>query len=38
MSSRGAGREDEREPKHRFCAVSTEPDIGLGPTNHEIMT
>ena len=22
----------------RLCAVSTEPHVGLGPTNHEIMT
>ena len=30
-------RERERIPS-RFSTVSTEPDAGLGPTNHEIVT
>ena len=30
-------REGERIPS-RLCAVSTEPDMGLEPTNREIMT
>ena len=30
-------RERERIPS-RFCTVSTEPDVGLEPTNSEIMT
>ena len=33
----GEGRERERTPG-RLCTVSTEPDMGLDPTNHEIMT
>ena len=36
-ASRGGGRERERIPG-RLRAVSTEPDAGLEPTNHEIMT
>ena len=33
-------REGDRESKaaSRLQAVSTEPDVGLKPTNHEIMT
>ena len=32
-------REKERQRiPSRFCAVSTEPDVGLEPTNHEITT
>ena len=36
----GAGREGDREnPKQApHCTVSTEPDSGLEPTNHEILT
>ena len=33
----GAGREGKRIPS-RLQTVSTEPDAGLKPTNHEIMT
>ena len=36
----GRGRETEREGERipsRLCAVSTEPNAGLDPTNHEIM-
>ena len=33
----GVGRGGERIPS-RLCTVSTEPDMGLDPTNHEIMT
>ena len=33
----GAGREAGRIPS-RLRAVSTEPDAGLEPVNHEIMT
>ena len=32
--SRGGGERGERESQ----AVSTEPDVGLEPTNHEIIT
>ena len=31
-------RETESEAGSRFRAVSTEPDAGLEPTDHEIMT
>ena len=37
----GAEREVERERERnpsRLLAVSTEPNVGLVPTNHEIMT
>ena len=36
---RGRGREGdtESEASSRLCAVSTEPDVGLKPMNHEIM-
>ena len=36
----GRGREGdtELEAASRICAVSTEPDVGLEPTSHEIMT
>ena len=40
-SARKWGRGRERGRKRipsRFCAVSTETDLGLEPTNHEIMT
>ena len=39
MLERDTGRErgKERIPR-RLCAVSTEPDAGLDPTNYEIMT
>ena len=33
----GAEREGERIPS-RLCTVSVEPDAGLKPVNHEIMT
>ena len=40
MSGLGAEREGdtESEAASRLQAVSTEPDVGLEPTNHEIMT
>ena len=40
MSGGGAkrDRDTESEVGSRFPAVSTEPDTGLEPTNHEIMT
>ena len=40
MSWGGAEREGdaESEPGSRLGAVSTEPDAGLEPMNHEIMT
>ena len=37
----GRGRERQRERERipsRLCAVSAEPDVGLDPTNHEVMT
>ena len=35
----GRGRERKRERiSSRLCTVSTEPDVGLGLTNHKIMT
>ena len=38
-SEQGRGRERERETiPSRFHAISTEPDVGLEPTNQEIMT
>ena len=36
-SAGGAKREGERIPS-RLSVVSTEPDVGLDPTNQEIMT
>ena len=40
MSREGAEREGDTECEEgsRLRAVSTEPDVGLEPTNHEIMT
>ena len=40
MSEGGAEREGDTESKtgSRLRAVSTEPDVGLEPTNREIMT
>ena len=42
MSRRGAERDRDTESKSgagsRLGAVSTEPDVGLEPTNGEIMT
>ena len=40
MSREGAEREGDKESKagSRFLAVITEPDMGLEPTNCEIMT
>ena len=40
MSGGGAEREGDRESEtaSRLQAVSTEPDAGLKPMNHEIMT
>ena len=38
MSEGGAERETESEAGSRLWAVSTEPDVGLEPTNWEIMT
>ena len=40
-SERGEGQREgdtESEPGSRLRAVSTEPDVGLEPTNGEIMT
>ena len=37
MSRGGADREAERIPS-RLSTVSVEPNVGLGPMNHEIMT
>ena len=40
VSGGGAEREGDAESEagSRLQAVSTEPDVGLEPTNHEIMT
>ena len=40
MSGRGGEKEGDREliAGSRLCAVSTEPNAGLKPTNCEIMT
>ena len=38
MSREGAEREGERDFSSRLQTVSTEPDMGLEPMNHEIMT
>ena len=40
MSGLGAEREGDTESEavSRLQAVGTEPDVGLEPTNHEIMT
>ena len=39
MSRGGAMREEERERiPSRLCTASTEPDVGLEPTNCDIMT
>ena len=40
MSGGGAEREGDTESEagFRLRAISTEPSVGLGPTNHEIMT
>ena len=40
MSERGAEREGDTESEagSRFQAVSTEPDMGLEPTDREIVT
>ena len=40
MSGGGPEREGDTESEagSRLRAVSTEPDVGLEPTNHEIMT
>ena len=38
VSVGGAEREGERERiPSRLCTISTEPDAGLEPMNHEIM-
>ena len=37
-SGRGAERESDSKAGSRLWAVSTEPDMGLEPTNHEITT
>ena len=39
-SKQGRGREGDTESEagSRLRAVSTEPDVGLEPTNHEITT
>ena len=40
MSGGGEEREGDTDSEagYRLLAVSTEPDLGLNPTNHEIMT
>ena len=40
MSRGGAGREGDTDSEagSRFLAVSTDPDVGLEPTNCEIMS
>ena len=38
VSGGRAEREGDRESQAGSAAVSTEPDVGLKPTNHEIMT
>ena len=40
MSRGGAEKEGDTEPEagSRFWAVSTEPEAGLEPTDHELMT
>ena len=40
MSRGGERKRETQNPKQfsRLWAVSTEPDVGLKPTNHEIMT
>ena len=35
---RGREREKGERIPSRLCTVSAEPDVGLDPTNHEIMT
>ena len=37
--NQGRGREGDTEPEagSRFCVVSTEPEMGLEPTDREIM-
>ena len=37
-SGGGAERDTQSEAGSRLRAVSTEPDVGLEPTSHEIMT
>ena len=38
MGGAEAEGDTESEPGSRLCVVSTEPDVGLELTNHEIMT
>ena len=38
MVREGAEREERERVPSRLLSVSTEPDAGLDPTNHEIMT
>ena len=38
MSGGEADREGERESQAGSVPMSTEPDMGVGPINHEIMT
>ena len=37
QSEQGRDREREKSIPSKFCAVSTEPDTGLEPTNPEIV-
>ena len=37
-TSRGGAERGKKRIPSRPCPVSTEPDMGLDPTNHEIMT
>ena len=38
MCEQGRGREETERIPNRLHAVSAEPDLGLDPTNREIMT
>ena len=38
MRGGGAEREERENPKQALSAISEEPDVGLEPTNPEIMT
>ena len=38
LSTGGAEREGDDNLPNRLCAVSAEPNMGLNPTNREIMT
>ena len=38
MNGGGAETEETERIPSRLCTVSMEPNVGLEPTNHEIMT